>query len=118
MSRPSPLKALIAVAVALAVAAVINAVLALLAGDTLIVPGELGVVTVVTYTLAMIVPAWLVLWLVPRWFPFIVIAVAVLTLPFPYMEFSTPIAVWLSVMHIVAGVCAALIAPRVLTRST
>ena len=113
MTRQSPLSALLAATVALGVATAINAMLALLAGDTLVVPGELGVGTVVTYTLVMIIPAWLVLWLLPRRFAVIVLAVAVVTLPFPLLEFGVPIAVWLGVMHLVAGVCAALIAPRV-----
>jgi Family of unknown function (DUF6069) len=116
MTRTPPAAALAGVAVALVVAAVINAVIALLAGDALVVPGELSVATVVTYTLAMIPPAWVVLWLLPRWFPAIALAVAVLTLPFPFAEFGTPIGIWLAVMHLIAGVCAALVAPRVAQR--
>lgn len=117
MPRPSLASAFLGAGVALAVAAAVNALLALLAGDTLVVPGELSVVTVVLYTLVMIVPAALVLWLLPvRWYVMVVLAVAVLTLPFPYAEFGTPIAVWLGVMHLVAGVCAALIAPRFVRR--
>lgn len=117
MPRPSLVSAFLGAAVALAVAAVLNALLALLAGDTLVIPGELSVVTVVTYTLVMIVPAALALWLLPvRWYVVVVMAVAVLTLPFPYLEFGTPIAVWLGVMHLIAGACAALIAPRFITR--
>ena len=99
--------------VALVVAAVINAVLGLVAGDTLVVPGELGVGQIVTYTLVMAIPAALLLHLLPRWFAWIVIVVAVATWPFPFAEFGTPIAYWLSGMHLVAGVSAALIAPRV-----
>ena len=117
MNRLSPVSALAGASTALAIAAVINTVLALLAGDTLVVPGELGPVTVALYTFAMIVPAWLLLWLVPRWFLAIVIAAAVLTVPFAFMEFGTPIAFWLAVMHLVAGVCAALIAPKIAARN-
>ena len=117
MPRPSLASAVLGAAAALGVATVVNALLALLAGDTLVVPGELGVVTVVTYTLVMIVPAALALWLLPvRWFVIVVLAVAVVTLPFPYGEFGLPIAAWLGVMHLVAGVCAALIAPRFVRR--
>ena len=118
MPRPSLGAAVLGAAVALAVATVINALLTLLAGDTLVIPGELGVVTVVTYTLVMIVPAALVLWLLPvRWYVIVVLAVAVLTLPFPYQEFGTPIAIWLGGMHLIAGVCAALLAPRFIRRA-
>ena len=118
MPRPSLGSAFLGAAAALAVAAVLNALLTLLAGDTLVIPGELGVVTVVTYTLVMIVPAALALWLLPaRWYVIVVLAVAVVTLPFPYQEFGTPIAIWLGVMHLIAGLCAALIAPRFVDRS-
>ena len=118
MPRPSLASAILGAAIALAVAAAVNALLAVLAGDTLNIPGELSVVTVVTYTLVMIVPAALALWLLPRrWYVIVVLAVAVLTLPFPYQEFGTPIAIWLGVMHLIAGVCAALIAPRFISRA-
>ena len=90
--------------------------LTLIAGDTLVVPGELGMSQVLTFTLAMVVPATLVLWLLPRWFVPIVLAVAVLTLPFPWMEFGSPIAYWLGVMHLITGACAAVVAPKVAAR--
>ena len=96
------------------VAAGINGVLALLAGGVLVIPGELGIGQIVTYTLAMVLPAAVTLWAIPRYFPWIVVAVAVLTIPFPFAEFGSPVAVWLSAMHVIAGVSAAVIAPRVL----
>jgi hypothetical protein len=111
MQRPSFTAALTAAAVAIAVATVINAVLTLVAGDTLVVPGELGLAQVVIFTAVMVIPAALVLWWRPRWLPATAIAVAVLTLPFPVMEFGSPIAWWLGVMHLITGVCAAVIAP-------
>jgi hypothetical protein len=117
MKRPSLLAALGGAAAALVVAAIANAVLTLLAGDTLEVPGELGLGQVLTFTLVMIVPAAIVLWLLPRWFPAISIAVAVLTIVFPFMEFGTPIAWWLAAMHLLSGVCAAVLAPGVAART-
>jgi hypothetical protein len=117
MPRPSLTSAALGAAVALGAAAIANALLALLAGDTLVIPGELSVVTVVIFTLVMIVPTALALWLLPRrWFVVLVVAVAVLTLPFPYQEFGTPVAIWLGAMHLIAGICAALIAPRFVRR--
>ena len=116
MTRPSLTAAAIGVVVALVVAAVLNSVLTLLAGDTLQIPGELGLAQVVTFTLVMVIPATLVLWRLPRWFPAIAVAFAVLTLPFPFMEFGTPVAWWLAAMHLISGACAAVIAPRVAER--
>ena len=115
--KPSLRAAAVAASAAIGVAAAINAALTLLAGDTLVVPGELGLAQVVGFTLAMIVPAALVLWVLPRWFPAIVLAVAVLTLPLPWMEFGSPIALWLGAMHLITGACAAMLAPRIAARS-
>jgi hypothetical protein len=115
-SRPSLSAAVLAAAVSIAVAAAINAVLTLLAGDTLVVPGELGLAQVLTFTLSMIVPTAVVLLLLPRWFQAIVLAVAVLTLPFPWIEFGSPIALWLGAMHLITGACAAVLAPGIATR--
>lgn len=112
MDRPSLPTALSAAAAAIAVATVINAVLALIAGDTLVIPGELGVAQIVIFTVIMVIPTALVLWRLPRWLPAIAMAVAVLTLPFPFMEFGTPIGWWLGAMHLITGICAALLAPR------
>ena len=116
MQRPTLGAAAFAAAAAIALATGINAALTLLAGDTLVVEGELGLAQVVTYTLVMVIPVTLVLWWLPRWLPAIAIAVAVLTLPFPFMEFPPPIGWWLGAMHLITGVCAALVAPRVAAR--
>ena len=113
MQRMRPASAAVGAVVAAVVAAAINAALTAIAGDVLQIPGELGVAQVVMFTIVMAVPAAIVLWLVPRHFPWIVIAVAVLTLPFPFMEFDSAVARWLAAMHLVAGVTAALVAPRV-----
>ena len=116
MQRPSLVAAAAGAAAAIALAAVINAALTLLAGDTLVVEGELGLAQVLTFTLVMVLPVTVVLWRLPRWLPAIAIAVAVLTLPFPFMEFPSPIGWWLGAMHLITGVCAALVAPRVAAR--
>ena len=113
MQRPALPAAVAGAAAAIAVATAINAVLTVVAGDTLVVPGELGLTQVVIFTAVMVVPAALVLWRVPRWYPAVVAAVAVLTLPFPLQEFGTPVGWWLGAMHLVTGACAAVIAPRV-----
>lgn len=115
-NKPSLRIAAVAATAAIGFAAAINASLALLAGDTLVVPGELGPAQIILFTVVMIVPAALVLWALPRWFPTIVLAVAVLTLPFPFMEFGTPIALWLGAMHLITGGCAAVLAPRIAAR--
>lgn len=113
MARPPFLSAALAALVALALAAAVNAAVTAAAGDVLQIPGELGYAQVVTFTLVMAVPAAVVLWLVPRRFAWIALGVAVLTLPFPFVEFGTPVAFWLAAMHLIAGVVAALVAPRV-----
>src|SRR5687768_15630190 len=106
MTRPTLSAAALGAVAALAVAAAINALLTLLAGDTLKIPGELGLAQVLMFTLVMAIPGALVLWWLPRWFPLIAVAVAVLTLPFPFQEFGTPVAWWLGTMHLISGVCA------------
>ena len=113
MTKISPMAALAGCTVALAVAGLINAGITLGAGDTLVIPGELGLIQVVIFTLVMIIPATIVLWLLPRWFPIIALVAAVATTPFPYMEFTGSVPRWLAPMHLVAGICAALLAPRV-----
>jgi hypothetical protein len=116
MQRPSFVTALTAAAVAIAVATVINAVLTLVAGDTLVVPGELGMAQVVIFTAVMVIPVALVLWWRPGWLPALALGFAVLTLPFPAMEFGSPIAWWLGAMHLITAICAAVIAPRIAAR--
>lgn len=112
MGRTPPRAALAGCTVALVVAGLVNAGMALAGGETLTIPGELGVAQVVLFTLVMIVPAAIVLWLLPRWFPIIAVVVAVATAPFAFVEFGAPVAWWLATMHLVAGLCAALLAPR------
>jgi hypothetical protein len=116
MKRPSLLSAGVGAAVAIAAAMAVNAVVTLALGDTLVVPGELGLSQVLTYTAVMVVPTAIVLWRWPRWLPLVAMAVAVLTIPFPLMEFGAPVGWWLSAMHLITGACAALIAPRIATR--
>ena len=110
--------AVAAAAAAVGLATVINVVLTLLAGDTLRVAGELGVSQVLVFTLVMVIPTAVVLWLLPRWLSPVAFAVAVLTLPFPFLEFGTPIGWWLGAMHLVTATCAALVAPRIVGRTT
>lgn len=107
-----------AAAAAVGLATGINVALTLLAGDTLRVPGELGVPQVLIFTLVMVLPTTAALWLLPRWLGAAALAVAVLTLPFPFLEFGTPIAWWLGAMHLITGICAAVVAPRVAARGT
>ena len=118
MSRPSLPRAAVGAVVALAVAAIVNAILALIAGDVLVIPGELGLVQIVSFTLGAAIPAAVTLWLLPRYYPWIAIAVALLTIPFPLSEFGSPAGWWLAVMHVVTGVCAAVIAPRIAARTS
>jgi len=112
MPRPTFPQALKGAAVALAVAAAVNAALFLLAGDALRVD-DMGLRPVVVSTLAMIPFAALVLWRVPRLVPAVAFAVAAVASPFAFMEFGAGAGVWLTVMHFVAAAAAAFIAPRV-----
>lgn len=107
------LAALAGCTAALALAALINTGLVLAGGDLLVIPGELGIAQVVIFTLVMIIPAAVVLWLMPRWFPLVAMLFAVATIPLAFSEFGSPIGWWLGAMHLVAGACAALLAPRI-----
>lgn len=117
MRRPSLLQAVAGAAAALGIAAAVNVVLAVGVGDRLVIPGELSPGTIGLYTFAAFVPAAVTLWRVPRYFPWIAIAVALLTVPFPLQEFGPAAGTWLAGMHLIAGVAAAWVAPRVAFRS-
>ena len=113
MGRLNPLHAAVGALVALVAATVVNVALTAAGGDTLQIPGELGYSQVAMFTLVMVIPAAIVLWLAPRWFPWIALAVAVTTVPFPIVEFGGAAGRWLAAMHLAAGVIAAVVAPRV-----
>src|SRR5687768_13434670 len=102
MTRPGFGRAAVAALVALSVAAGVNAVLYLVAGEAVRIPGELTIVHVVTFTLAMAIPTAVVLALWPRLFKPLVIVAALASLPFPFLEFEPRTAAWLAPMHIIA----------------
>ena len=111
--KPTWRAALLGAAAAIAVAAIVNGVITLLAGETLRIPGEMGLPQVLMFTVVMVVPTAVLLKLLPRWFAVIVMTVAVLTISFAWSEFGAPVVWWLGAMHLVTGACAAVIAPRV-----
>jgi hypothetical protein len=116
MSRPRVSSALVAVAAALTVAAAANLVLLALAGPALRIPGEMSAAHVAGSTLAAIPLGAGALWAWPRRFATVAMAAAVLTIPFALLEFGGAAGAWLAAMHLVAGISAALLAPRVTAR--
>lgn len=95
-------------AMAMGGAAVANALLYLLGGDPLVIPGELTIWHVIGFTLAVIPVVALLLRLAGRWYPAAVLIGTIVTLPFPFAEFGARIGVWLAAMHLVAGAAALL----------
>lgn len=115
-AEPRLLPAVIGCATALAVAAAVNLVLLALAGETLAIPGEMSVLHVAGFTLAMTPFAAGALRLWPRYFPYVVVVAVALAAPFPVLEFGAAAGAWLNAMHVVAGVAAVVLGPRVAGR--
>ena len=96
-----------------------NAGLYLAAGgafDALTAAGEISLLQVVGFTLASLPVAVLALRVVPRAFRILALVVGVGTAVVPYLEFGTPAAPWLAAMHVLTGLVAADLAPRIALR--
>lgn len=117
MVRPRPATALLGAGLAMGAAALANLALLRLAGAALVIPGEMSAAHVVGFTLGCAPFAAVAVVAVPRRFPLLALVVAVATAPFPIIEFGPAPGAWLAAMHVVAGVAAAVIVPRVAHRA-
>ena len=97
---------MLAAAVALSVAAMVNALIHVAGGARLEIPGELGLGQVVGFTLAPIPVVAVLLRLAGRWYPLAIVIGTAVTLPFPVAEFGSTVGAWLIAMHLVAGATA------------